>query len=89
MDLILKYDSKADILSVKLREGEITDEKLLDNDVLMGLDKEGEPVTLEIWDASKKGLYNTLADLAHEKRDFIDTLLNRPVNYLPTSREAS
>ena len=37
MDLILKYDSKADILSIKLREGVINDEKLLDSDVLMGL----------------------------------------------------
>jgi len=79
MDLILKYDAKADILSVKLKEGEIIDEKLLDSDVLMGLDKNGEPVALEIWDASKRGLYKTLVDLAHEKRDLVDTLLNRPV----------
>ena len=79
MDLVLRYDSKADILSVKLREGEIADEKLLDSDVLMGLDKEGEIVALEIWDASKRGLYKTLVDLAHEKRDVVDTLLNRPI----------
>ena len=79
MDLVLKYDSKADILSVKLREGEINDEQLLDSDVLIGLDAEGEMVALEVWDASKRGLYKTLVDLANEKRYLVDTLLDRPV----------
>ncbi len=78
MDLVLRYDSKADILSVKLREGDIADEKLLDSDVLLGLDAEGELVALEIWDASKRGLYKTLVDLADENRGVVDTLLNRP-----------
>jgi len=79
MDLILKYDSKADILSIKLREGAINDEKLLDSDVLMGFDSEGEMVTLEVWDASKRGLYKTLVDLANEKRELVDSLLDRPI----------
>jgi len=79
MDLILKYDSKADILSIKLREGVINDEKLLDSDVLMGFDSEGEMVTLEVWDASKRGLYKTLVDLANEKRELVDSLLDRPI----------
>ncbi len=79
MDLVLRYDSKADILSVKLREGKINDEQLLDSDVLIGLDAEGEMVALEVWDASKRGLYKTLVDLANEKRDLVDTLLDRPV----------
>lgn len=78
LDPIIRYDSRADILSVKLREGEIADEKLLDGDVLMGLDQSGEFVALEIWDASKRGLYKTLVDLATEKRDLVDTLLDRP-----------
>jgi len=79
MDLVLRYDSKADILSVKLREGKINDEQLLDSDVLIGLDAEGEMVALEVWYASKRGLYKTLVDLANEKRDLVDTLLDRPV----------
>lgn len=79
MNHVLRYDSKADILSVKLREGEINDEQLLDSGVLIGLDAEGEMVALEVWDASKRGLYKTLVDLANEKRDLIDTLLDRPV----------
>ena len=64
---------------MKLREGEIADEKLLDSDVLMGLDKEGELVALEIGDASKRGLYKNLVDLAHEKRDLVNILLDKPV----------
>lgn len=84
MDLILKYDAKADILSVKLRQGEIADETLLDNDVLMGFGEDGELVALEIWEASKRGLYKTLVDLANEKRDLIDTLLNRPITTTST-----
>ena len=78
MDLTPRYDAKADILSVKLREGKIADENLLENDVLISLDKNGEPVSPEIWGASKRGLYQTPVDLANEKRDLIDTLLNRP-----------
>lgn len=29
MDLVIKYDPKADILSMKLREGAVKDERLL------------------------------------------------------------
>ena len=36
MDVVLKYDPKADILTMKLREGVIRDEKLLDSDVALG-----------------------------------------------------
>lgn len=77
MDQALKYDSKADILSVKLREGATSDEKIYDSDVLVGLDKNGEVVAIEVWDASKKGLIKTLVDLAKEKRELVDTLLDR------------
>lgn len=77
MDLILRYDPKADILTLKLREGEIIDEKLMDNDVLLGLNKDGELVSLEVWDASKRGLLKSLTDLAREKRDVVETLLER------------
>jgi uncharacterized protein YuzE len=31
MDLVLRYDPKAGILALKLREGEIVDERLLDS----------------------------------------------------------
>jgi len=75
MDLVLRYDTKADILSVKLRDGEIADETLLDSDVLIGVDEAGELVALEVCDASKRGLYKTLIDLAKEKRELVNALL--------------
>lgn len=77
MDLVLRYDPKADILTLKLREGAIIDEKLLDNDVLLGFNEDGELVSLEVWDASKRGLLKSLTDLAREKRDVVETLLER------------
>jgi len=77
MDLTIKYDPKADILAVKIREGAIKDEKLLDSDVVLGFDEKGELVALEVWDASKRGLLKTLADLANEKREVVEALLKR------------
>lgn len=77
MDLVLRYDPKADILTLKLREGAIIDEKLLDSDVLLGFDEDGELVSLEVWDASKRGLLKSLTDLAREKRDVVEALLAR------------
>jgi len=77
MDLVLRYDPRADILTLMLREGAITDEKLLDSDVLLGLDENGELGSLEVWDASKRGLLKSLANLAREKRDMVETLLER------------
>jgi len=77
MDLVLKYDVKADILTMKIREGAVQDEKLLDSDVLLGFDKKGELVALEVWDASKRGLLKTLKDLAEEKREVVEALLHR------------
>ena len=35
------YDPEADVLVVKLREGTVADEELLDNDVVVGYDREG------------------------------------------------
>jgi len=77
MDVVLKYDPKADILTMKLREGVIRDEKLLDSDVVLGFDKKGELVALEVWDASKRGLLKTLKDLANEKREIVEALLKK------------
>jgi len=37
MDLIINYDPEADVLALKLREGLVVDEELLDNDVVLGL----------------------------------------------------
>jgi len=77
MDLVLRYDPKADTLTQKLREEAITDEKLLDSDVLLNLDEDAELVALEVWDTSKRGLLKSLTDLAHEKRDLVEAPLER------------
>ena len=77
MDLVLKYDPKADILAIKLKDGAIMDEKLLNSDVVLGLDKNSELVALEVWNASKRGLLKSLTDLAHEKKDIVEALLKR------------
>ena len=68
MDLILKYDPKADILAIKLKEKTVKNEKLPDSDVVLGYDVNGELVALEIWDASKRGLLKGLTDLICKKK---------------------
>jgi len=75
IDVVLKYDAKADILTMKLKEGAIQDERLLDSDVLLGYDKKGELVALEVWAASKRGLLKSFKDLADEKREVVEALL--------------
>jgi len=77
MDLVIKYDPKADVLTMKLKEGFIKNERLLDSDVVLGFDKKGELVALEVWDASKRGLLKSLKDLANEKREIVEALLKR------------
>lgn len=72
---IIKYDAEADILVVKIYEDIVKDEKILDNDIVLGLNKDGEIIYIEIWDASKKGLTEALINLARERRDKIKTIL--------------
>jgi uncharacterized protein YuzE len=68
MDIILKYDAKADILVIRIGEGDLRDEKLLDNDVVLGFDEKGNMVRAEILDASRKGLLKALKSLAKDKK---------------------
>ena len=56
MTYIIKYDAEADVLTVKLKEGALADEEMLDVDAIVCCDKFGKLVSLEILDASKKGL---------------------------------
>jgi len=72
---IIKYDPEADILVVKIYKGIVKDEKILDNDTILGLNKDGEIIYIEIWDASKKGLTKALINLARERKDKIKTIL--------------
>jgi len=60
MSPVIRYDPEADVLVVKLGEGAVADEELLDNDVVVGYDREGRVVYVEVLDASKKGLVSAL-----------------------------
>ena len=77
MDLIVRYDPEADVLVLKVREGALANEELLDNDVVLGYDNEGKMVSVEILDASKKGLFNALLELARFRKDTIERLLSK------------
>jgi len=77
MDLIIKYDSEADVLVLKVKEGALADEELLDNDVILGYDDHGKIVSVEILDASRKGLLNAFLELAKSKKDAARLLLSK------------
>jgi uncharacterized protein YuzE len=77
MDSIINYDSEADVLVLKLREGSIVDEELLDNDVVLGYDGDGKVVSMEILDASRKGLLNLLVELAKARREAVKLILSK------------
>lgn len=77
MDLIIKYDSKADVLVLKVKEGALADEELLDNDVILGYDNHGKIVSVEILDASRKGLLNAFLELVKSKKDAAKLMLSK------------
>jgi uncharacterized protein YuzE len=77
MDLIMNYDSEADVLILKFGEGLVVDEELLDNDVVLGYDCDGRVVSVEVLDASKRGLMNVLIELAKAKREAVKLILSK------------
>jgi len=77
MDLIINYDPEADVLVLKLREGLVVDEELLDNVVVLGYDGDGKIVSVEVLDASKRGLMNALIELAKAKREAVKLVLSK------------
>jgi len=72
---VVEYDPEADILLVKLSEDTVENEKLLDNDIVLGLNSKGEIVYVEVWDASKKGLTKALINLAKKKKEKMKIIL--------------
>ena len=77
MDLIVKYDPEADVLTIKIKEGALADEELLDNDIILGYDSGKNLVSIEVLDASKKGLLNTLTELMKSKSNVAKFLLSK------------
>ena len=74
---IIRYDSGADVLMIRVREGALTDEELLDNDIVLGYDESGALVSVEILDASKKGLFSAFMELAKSKKETAKLLLSK------------
>jgi len=77
VDLIIRYDPEADVLTLKVNEGALADEELLDNDVVLGYNSDGKLVSVEVMDASKKGLLNVLMELAKFRKDTAKLLLSK------------
>jgi len=77
MGLIIRYDSEADVLVFKVKEGALVEEELLDSDVVLGYGADGKVVSVEVLDASKKGLLNAFVDLAKSKKDAAKLLLSK------------
>jgi len=77
MDLIINYDPEADVLVLKLREGLVVDEELLDNDAVLGYDDDGRIVSVEVLDASKRGLMKALIELAKAKKEAVKLVLSK------------
>ena len=77
MALIINYDPEADVLVLKVNEGALVNEELLDNDVVLGYDCNGKIVSVEILDASRKGLLNALIELAKSKKDAAKLLFSK------------
>ena len=77
MDLIVKYDPEADVLTIKIKEGALADEELLDNDIILGYNSGKNLVSIEVLDASKKGLLNALTELMKSKSDVARFLLSK------------
>lgn len=50
----INYDPKADALDIIFHEGPVEETKEIGNDVFLDVDKNGNPLTLEILDASKR-----------------------------------
>jgi uncharacterized protein YuzE len=77
MDLIVKYDPEADVLTIKIKEGALADEELLDNDIILGYNSDKNLVSIEVLDASKKGLLNALTELTKSKSNVARFLLSK------------
>ena len=51
--MIVEYDDEADILYIRIRDGEVKDAVDLNDDVWADLNEKGEIVGIEIWRAKR------------------------------------
>ncbi|MCL5877757.1 MAG: DUF2283 domain-containing protein [Candidatus Bathyarchaeota archaeon] len=62
----VKYDRKADILYIKLKDAKITDTRMLGEDIYVDVDKDQSFVGIEIWSASTNAIQPLSKDIAQE-----------------------
>jgi uncharacterized protein YuzE len=51
--MIVRYDRKADILYLRFSEEKPVDTEMVDDDVVVALNRKGELVSMEIWRAKE------------------------------------
>ncbi|MEM1542724.1 MAG: DUF2283 domain-containing protein [Ignisphaera sp.] len=54
---------------LRIRNGALANEEILDNDIILGYDKDGKLLYVEMMDASKRGLIDALLDLAKNGKE--------------------
>ena len=79
---VIEYDPEADVLTVNLRPGRrVAEDRLLDNDVVVSVDEKGEPVQVQVLDASKQGLVEALLDLHQARKALLQLLTRRGIGH--------
>ncbi|EHR79046.1 hypothetical protein OCC_01639 [Thermococcus litoralis DSM 5473] len=59
----VRYDPKADILYILIKEGEVFDTDEVDEDVWIEYDENGRIMGIEIWNAGEKVIINALREI--------------------------
>ncbi|BAA29488.1 DUF2283 domain-containing protein [Pyrococcus horikoshii] len=59
----VRYDPKADILYILIKEGEVLDTDEIDEDVWIEYGENGEIMGIEIWNAGEKVIMNALREI--------------------------
>ncbi|NJE11160.1 DUF2283 domain-containing protein [Thermococcus sp. MAR1] len=59
----VRYDPKADILYILIREGPVADTDEVDEDVWFEYDENGNVVGIEIWDAGENVIRKSLLEI--------------------------
>lgn len=62
----VRYDPKADILYILIKDGEISDSDEIDEDVWIEYDKDGKIAGIEIWNAGEKVIMKALKEIKKE-----------------------
>jgi uncharacterized protein YuzE len=61
---VIFYDPEADILSIIVREGKVSDSEWLDNDIVLLYGENKELLEVEVHGARRRGLIDALQQLA-------------------------